>query len=626
MSKFLFKLWKLNRPYRGRFLLGVFFGILNGVGQPLLYGTVVLVVSVLFTPAALGGLNMLSKMSKVHWYVPNWLPAALGHLQDAMSQHAGNSMAWTIAIVALIPLVVLLRGVVAYLNSYLMCWVGVRTTCDLRARLFEHLLNLPLSFFTRNSTGELISRNNDITILQNLIGVSLVTLIKSPCTILTCVAGMLVLDWKLSILSMLVFPLCVIPITIYSRKGRRASAAIQTEAAALGRVMYESFTGNRIIKAYNLEDLVVKQFKATLTKFRSNFMRVVRATETPGPLIEFVGAIGIAGMFLYLHGENAHIVKLGLFMVPLLLIYPPIKELTRLHSQLTQAQAATQRVFELLATPNTLTDPAHPVPLRAAGTEIHFDNVSFGYGNEMVLRAIQLKVKPGQMVALVGRTGTGKTTLTNLLLRFYDPTSGAIRIGGVDLRDTALRDLRSQIAVVTQDVILFNDTIRNNIACGRAGATAADVEEAAKHAHAHDFIMEKPGGYETGIGEKGVTLSGGQRQRLSIARAILKNAPILILDEATSSLDNESERMVQAALDELMKGRTTICIAHRLSTVRHADVILVLDHGRIVETGRHEELLALEGVYHKLHSLQFRKQEVESAVPLPPAAAVRAGG
>jgi subfamily B ATP-binding cassette protein MsbA len=213
------------------------------------------------------------------------------------------------------------------------------------------------------------------------------------------------------------------------------------------------------------------------------------------------------------------------------------------------------------------------------------------------------------MVALVGRTGTGKTTLTNLLLRFYDPTSGAIRIGGVDLRNAALRDLRSQIAVVTQDVILFNDTIRNNIACGRPGATAAEVEQAAKNAHAHEFIMEKPGGYEAGIGEKGVTLSGGQRQRLSIARAILKNAPILVLDEATSSLDNESERAVQAALDELMKGRTTICIAHRLSTVRHADVILVLDHGRIAESGRHDELLALKGIYSKLYYLQFRKQE-----------------
>jgi subfamily B ATP-binding cassette protein MsbA len=615
MLKFLFKLWKLNKPYRGRFLLGVFFGILNGIAQPLMYATVFLVVSVLFSPAALSGLNLLPKMSKTPWYVPHWLPGALSRLQDAMTQHAGNSMGWTIAIVSLIPLVVLLRGVVAYVNSYMMGWVGVRTTCDLRARLFEHLLNLPLSFFTRTSTGELISRNSDISILQNLIGVSLVTMIKSPCTILVCVAGMFALDWKLTLISLLVFPWCVIPITIYSRKGRRASAAIQTEAAALGKVMHESFTGNRIIKAYNLENLVVKQFKATLNTFRSNYMRVVRATETPGPLIEFVGAIGIAAMFLYLHGENPNVVKLGLFMVPLLSIYPPVKELTRLHSQLTQAQAATQRIFELLATPNTLTDPARPVPLRAAGAEIHFDNVSFGYGTEMVLRGIQLKVKPGQMVALVGRTGTGKTTLTNLLLRFYDPTSGVIRIGGVDLRDAALRDLRSQIAVVTQDVILFNDTIRANIACGRPGATATEVEEAAKHAHAHEFILEKPGGYEAGIGEKGVTLSGGQRQRLSIARAILKNAPILILDEATSSLDNESERAVQAALDELMKGRTTICIAHRLSTVRHADVILVLDHGRIAETGRHEELLALGGIYHKLHHLQFRKQSEDPSAP-----------
>ena len=624
MSKFLFMLWKLNRPYRGRFLLGVLFGILSGVGQPLMYGTVFLVVSALFSPDALSGMNVL-KASKTAWYIPHWAPAMLAHLQQALTQYASGSIGWRIALVALIPLAVLLRGAVAYLNSYMMGWVGVRTTCDLRARLFEHLLNLPLSFFTRNSTGELISRNNDITILQNLIGVSLVTVIKEPCTLVTLVSGMLVLDWKLAIISLLVFPLCVIPITVYSRKGRRASAAIQTEAAALGRVMYESFTGNRIIKAYNLEDLVVRQFKATLAKFRSNFMRVVRATETPGPLIEFAGALGIAAMLLYLRGRNTNVLQLGGFMYCLLSIYPPVKALTRLHSQLSQAQAATQRVFELLATDNTLTDPAHPVPLRAAGAEIHFDNVSFGYGSEMVLRGIQLKVKPGQMVALVGRTGTGKTTLTNLHLRFYDPTSGAIRIGGVDLRDTALRDLRSQIAVVTQEVILFNDTIRNNIACGRAGATAAEVEEAAKNAHAHDFILEKPGGYEAGIGEKGVTLSGGQRQRLSIARAILKNAPILILDEATSSLDNEAERAVQADLDELMKGRTTICIAHRLSTVRNADVILVLDHGRIAESGRHDELLALGGIYHKLYYLQFRKQEEDPAFPPPAAAAVRAG-
>jgi subfamily B ATP-binding cassette protein MsbA len=418
---------------------------------------------------------------------------------------------------------------------------------------------------------------------------------------------MLVIDWRLTLFSFLVFPLCVIPITIYSRKGRRASAALQTEAAALGRVMHESFTGNRIIKAYNLEEVVVKDFNARLRHFISHFMRVVRATETPGPLIEFLGFVGISGIFLYLRlVKHSSPVAMSAFVGALAMLYPPIKALTRLHSQTTQAQAATARVFELLATTNTLPNPPLPVPLRAAGAEIQFDNVSFAYKETLVLRDIQLTVKPGRMVALVGQSGSGKTTLTNLLLRFYDPTAGALRIGGVDLRQAAIRDLRSQIAIVTQDTILFNDTIRNNIAYGRPGATPAEVELAARHAHAHDFIMEKPGGYEAGIGERGVTLSGGQRQRIAIARAILKNAPILVLDEATSSLDNQSERAVQAALDDLMKGRTTICIAHRLSTIRDADLILVLDQGRIVETGRHADLLARDGIYHKLYNLQFR--------------------
>jgi subfamily B ATP-binding cassette protein MsbA len=600
--KFLRKLWELNRPYKGRFLLGVLFGVLNGLGTFLVYGTVIFVVVVIFDESALGDLK-----SKA----PGWILTFSEHFREAMKNQK-NETGWRIALVSLIPLAVLLRGVVGYLNSYLLGWVAVRTTCDLRAKLFGHLLNLPLSFFTRTSTGELISRNNDIIILQNMMAVSLVTLVQAPVTILTCLGVMIAMDWKLTLISFLALPVCIIPISVYSRKGRQAAANSQTEQAALGRVMHESFTGNRIIKAYNLEGTVLKQFQKNLDTFRSNFMRVIRATETPGPLIEFVGAVGIGAMLL---NQDAGLIRIGVFIGALLMLYPPIKQLTRLQSQVTQAEGATQRVFDLLATPNTLIDPAKPVPLRAAGAEIHFDNVSFDYGSKMVLHNINLKVNPGQMIALVGPTGSGKTTLTNLLLRFYDPTAGAVRIGGVDLREVALLELRSQIAVVTQDVILFNDTIRNNIACGRPGASAGEVEAAARHAHAHEFIMDKAGGYEAEIGEKGVTLSGGQKQRLSIARAILRNAPILVLDEATSSLDNEVERAVQVALDGLMEGRTTICIAHRLSTVQHADLIVVLDNGRIVETGRHADLLALGGLYHKLYNLQFHHSPGENGPP-----------
>jgi subfamily B ATP-binding cassette protein MsbA len=286
-------------------------------------------------------------------------------------------------------------------------------------------------------------------------------------------------------------------------------------------------------------------------------------------------------------------------------IYAPLKSLNMLHNWVTQGRAASERVFELLATPNTVPEPALPKPLKAAGADIVFENLDFNYGEKPVLRDINLTVKSGQLVALVGRTGSGKSTLANLLLRFYDPQKGAIRIGSTDIRDVSTEDLRNHIAVVSQEVILFNETVRRNIELGRPGASNEEVIAAARHAFAYDFIMEKSKGFDTVIGEKGITLSGGQRQRVSLARAVLRNAPILILDEATSALDTEAERAVQATLDELMKGRTTLCIAHRLSTILHADLIAVLDEGRIVETGRHEELIQRGGIYQKLYQLQF---------------------
>ena len=294
------------------------------------------------------------------------------------------------------------------------------------------------------------------------------------------------------------------------------------------------------------------------------------------------------------------------FVLTIVMIYPPIKSLTRLHNQLHQARAASERVFQLLALKNSVPEPAAPKMLHADKADIEFQNLDFNYGEKAVLRNINLTVKAGQLVALVGASGSGKTTLANLLLRFYDPVRGAVRIGGTDIREVATRDLRSQIAVVTQEIILFNDTVSRNIELGRLGATNDEIVAAAKHAYACDFIAQKPEGFDAVIGERGVSLSGGQRQRLAIARAVLKNAPILVLDEATSALDTESERAVQAALDELMKDRTTLCIAHRLSTILHADMIVVLDQGRIVETGRHAELIHRGGIYQKLYELQFQ--------------------
>ncbi|MGD0815405.1 MAG: ABC transporter transmembrane domain-containing protein [Verrucomicrobiota bacterium] len=616
MIEFWRKLWQLTRPYKGRFILGGLFGVLSGFADGVVLLTAAFVVSVVFSGSQPQGISRPMPKLAQQWpwlavhlqHAQFWLTVHLQQAQLWLNAHVTNSTFSLVLVVSLIPVVMLARGVCNYLNNYLMGWVAIRAICDLRARLFQHLLNLPLSFLSRNSTGELMSRIGDIGILQNMIGVSLVTLIKEPIRLVSYASAALLINARLTLIALITFPLCVIPVVVYNRKVRRAGAAIQTEAASLSKVIHESFTGNRIIKGYNLEDVVAERFKANQKRFIGHFMRVIRSTETPGPIIEFLAAIGIAILLLYLAGSTTP-VEFMVFIGALMMMYGPVKAIIRVQSQLHQARAATQRVFELLATQTTLAESPQPVPLKAAGAEIRFDNISFSYGDKPVLRNIQLRVEPGQMVALVGSSGSGKTTLTNLLLRFYDPAQGAIRIGGIDLRQAALRDLRSQIAVVTQEVILFNDTIRQNIAYGRPDAAFAEIEEAARSAFAHDFIQAKPRGYDSVVGEKGTNLSGGERQRIAIARAILKNAPILVLDEATSSLDNESERMVQAALDQLMKGRTTFCIAHRLSTIQHADVIVVLDQGQIAETGRHGELLARGGIYHKLYMLGFTPTE-----------------
>ena len=603
MISFLFKIWGLARPYRWRLWLGVLTGIIAGVFEPLLIVTVVFVYAVIF-PTGSGTLE--KHLAHASPFVRQWVTTVRDSLHSGIEAHQWE----TILLVAVIPTVVFLRGLFTYLNVYLLQWVAIRTVTDLRTRLFNHLMGLSAGFFTGTNTGELISRiMNDANTLMGIISNATTVIVKDPVTLITTLVWLFSdpNQRQLTLISMVVLPLCIIPIAVFGRKVRRSAGNMQTHFADLTSVMSESFTGSRVIKAYSLEPTVVEQFRSTSKKMVGQYMRIVRAMEIPGPLTEIFGAIGVALVILYVavrHQGAADAEDFITFLGLIFTMYRPIKNLARLQNTMIQARAASARVFELLATENSIVEPAQPKPLKAAGAEIKFDGVSFNYETKEVLSNIQLIVKPGQLVALVGASGSGKTTLTNLLLRFYDPLKGSVRIAGTDIREVSTLDLRRQIAVVTQETVLFNETIRRNIELGRPGATNVEVEAAARHAYAHDFIMEKPQGYDTVIGEKGVMLSGGQRQRIAIARAIVRDAPILILDEATNALDSESEHIVQVALEELMKGRTTVCVAHRLSTIQKADVIVVLDQGRIVETGSHEDLLVKNGLYRKLHELQ----------------------
>jgi subfamily B ATP-binding cassette protein MsbA len=604
MIAFLRSLWRFARPYKSRLVLGLVCGIFYAMANAMLVLVIKLVVDLVFPGATQNATAQHIQRT------PGFLRPLVEHVSHWMSAIQSPSSKTGIALViCTIPAVMLLRGVFGYLNVYLMNWAAIRTVADLRTRLFAHLQNLSLGFFSTARTGELISRiTNDTQVLHTIIGTTVASMVKDPITLVCLLIVLLVQEPKLTLISIVVLPTCVLPMVIYGRKVRASARSLQAHAADLASLMHESFTGNRIIKAYNLEETVLTQFRETTRKYISHMMRVLRANEIPGQSMEVLGGVGVALVFLYVKVFAPKQPTAGdffQFISAVFLMYQPIKSLTRINNQLEQARAASQRVFELLQIVSTIVDPPSPVPLKASGADIRFEQIEFAYGEKPVLQAIDLTARAGQLVALVGSSGSGKTTLTNLLLRFYDPQRGAVLIGGTDIRSVAIQDLRQQVALVAQETILFNDTVRHNIALGRPGASDAEIEAAARHAHAHDFIIAKPQGYDTLVGEKGIALSGGQRQRIAIARAILKDAPILVLDEATNALDAESERAVQAALEELMQGRTTICIAHRLSTIQKADLIVVLDGGRIVETGTHQELIQKRGTYCKLYELQF---------------------
>jgi subfamily B ATP-binding cassette protein MsbA len=645
MRQHLQRVLELTKPYRFRLLLGLACGFLSGLLAFTLPVSLNLAVDAVFpgkvaaafsptapagpsTPAPQSITNPAPALSindappaegestrkKMQRRLMAQMPAPLKDLLNRVNAwfrpSDGPNPSRLVFAIALIPSAMFLRSVLAYLNIYFLSWVGIRAANDLRVRLFQHLMKLPLQFFSRASTGDLMTRIEGALAINLTVKDSFTVIIREPITILVLIGYLVSMQPLLSIYTLLVFPVCLVPIVVFGRKFRKSNKNIHSTFARMSNVMHESFTGIRVIKSYNLEPTVVREFRQATDGVTGFFMRSVRAGELPGPLIEFLGSLGVAMVFVYFgfvatDRSMANASDMLAFFIAVFGLYQPLKNLSRLQHQLTVAKASIDPIYDLLGRQTTVPEPQNPQPLEARGQTIRFADVNFSYGEKPVLQNINLTIKPGQMVALVGRTGSGKTSIINLLLRFYDPQRGGVFIGDTDIRQVASKDLRSQIAIVTQETILFNDTIARNIALGRPEASPAEIEEAAKHAYAHDFILAKPQGYNTLVGEKGVLISGGQRQRIAIARAILRNAPILVLDEATNALDAEAERIVQTALEELMQGRTTICIAHRLSTIQKADMIVVLDFGRIVETGTHEELIKAGGLYRKLYELQF---------------------
>ncbi|BEQ15211.1 lipid A export permease/ATP-binding protein MsbA [Desulfoferula mesophila] len=516
----------------------------------------------------------------------------------------------------------MVKGLSAYGQTYLMQFVGQRIVTQYRIDLYAHLQRLSLSYYDRTPTGELMSRiTNDVNQMQGAVSSVVTGVLKDLFTIVGLIAVIVYRDWFLAVFALGVFPLCVIPLVKFGRRLRKISHRSQETMADVTVLLHETIAGARIVKGFCREDYETKRFTDEAFRLFRLRMKDISTRAISSPLMEFLGGLGIAGILFYggwqvIHGVSTPGTFFS-FLTALILLYEPVKRLSSLNNDVQNGLAAAERVYRVLDEPVEIAEQPGAVEMPALQNEIAFRGVGFAYRpGEPVLKDINLTVPKGQAVALVGTSGGGKTTLVNLLPRFYEVSEGAISIDGVDIRQASLHSLRGQIAVVTQQTILFNDTVRNNIAYGRSDATEEQVRAAAEAAYATKFIEQMPQGLDTMIGESGVLLSGGERQRLSIARALLADRPILILDEATSSLDTESEMYVQKALENLMAGRTTFVIAHRLSTVQRADRILVISGGRIVEEGRHDQLVALGGVYTRLHRMQFAiDQGLEGITP-----------
>ncbi len=576
------------KPYRLRLGSGILFGILYGAAS---FG---MLAALGWTTGLISG-DDLSNMARA--------PGLPAIPQGGDGRLELNQV---IKAVAFLPIVAVLQGLIFFAGKYFVEWVGNRVVADIRLKMFKHIHALPMQFFTQNRSGDLISRiTNDTSILTGFVANVIADAIRAPFTLIGSIGVMVWMDWKLSIMALVVFPFCLAPIALISRRIRKAAKSGQEHTADMLSVIQESIGGAVVVKAFQMEQEEESRFHAFNTQVFKMTMRQTRGLALGEPLMTGASAISMAGIVVYAYMNHLPLSVLVTFGAAMINMYKPAKKLSQLHMQINRVIPSAERVFEILDTENAISDLPDAIPFQGTVESVDFKNVSFAYDEKKILDGIYLDVRAGQCIALVGSSGAGKTTLVNLIPRFFDATEGAIELNGKDLRTYTVQSLRKQIGIVTQQTILFNRSVADNISYGSREATREQIEDAAKRANAHQFITEMAEGYDTVIGERAALLSGGMAQRVAIARALLRNPPILILDEATSALDNESERLVQGALNELMKERTVFVIAHRLSTIAHADRIVVMDQGKIVEQGTHAELLEKGGKYKYFHDMQF---------------------
>lgn len=544
-------------------------------------------------------------------YIP-WIIKDM--IDEVLADKNGTMLNW---IAASIIAIFVVRGLFWYGQNYLMSYVGQSVIIDIRAAVFKKLQRLSVSFYDKNKTGTIMSYvTNDVNALQSAMVENTIEMITEGFILIGSVVAMIYLDWRLTLFTVCTFPVVLWFMEFFGKKIRKTGDRIQECTADITSVLQESVASARVIKSFVREDYEVDRFDVeNRANFRAN-MKNAQLMATLTPVVELVAAIGVT-MIIWYGGNNVingtiTAGSLVAFLTYAVNISNPIKRLTRVIGNIQKALAAAQRVFMIIDMPEEIAESRDAKQLPEVSGKVEFQNVSFAYDDKgNVITDLSFSVKPGEVIAIVGPSGAGKSTIANLLPRFYDVNKGDIKIDGHSVREVTLDSLREQVGIVPQETMLFNGSVYNNILYGRLDATKEEIEAAAKAANAHDFIMQLTDGYETKLGDRGVNLSGGQRQRIAIARAILKNPRILILDEATSALDTESERVVQEALDRLMVGRTSLVIAHRLSTVKNADKILVLEKGNLVESGTHDELLALDGLYAHLYKIQYRNKEAK---------------